>query len=346
MGFRADKEKKAIFVDLANFYSQLIKYELKTAKELRDYFIGWFDFTNLSLMLTDEKTDVWVFYSGNKIGGGDAKIADKYLSNLINRLNQQIGVTCHDVNIVGEQREPYTTKCKNCSEVVDTIWKSEKGIDSSLIVHLFDTMEYWDTAYLLSGDADFVPAVKSLRRRGKIVNGAGFTKKASSALVRECFDYINLENFFISDFVNQKMFGNGGIISIFFTELIPDTLLIKQNNSHLIKEFRFRVSLNYHFEQQNMRLELTVPKSNSSEWSSKVKKFFDGCESFEDEQTYFYRVYLESYFKDSVLKCLANIADDQSLATTINDNLSSLENSYSAYFIWNDKSQSYVRDLA
>jgi uncharacterized LabA/DUF88 family protein len=59
-------------------------------------------------------------------------------------------------------------------------------------------MDSWDTAFLLSGDADFVPTVASLRRRGKIVIGVGFSD-ASSALVQECYQYIDIDKAFLKE---------------------------------------------------------------------------------------------------------------------------------------------------
>jgi uncharacterized LabA/DUF88 family protein len=45
----------------------------------------------------------------------------------------------------------------------------EKGVDTSMIVYLFETSENWGSAVLFTKDTDFVPAVTSLRRRGKRV---------------------------------------------------------------------------------------------------------------------------------------------------------------------------------
>lgn len=45
----------------------------------------------------------------------------------------------------------------------------ETGLDISIVVHLFETMDLWDTAVLFTADSDLVPAVWSLRRRGKRV---------------------------------------------------------------------------------------------------------------------------------------------------------------------------------
>jgi hypothetical protein len=77
---------------------------------------------------------------------------------------------------------------------------------------LFDTADSWDVSYVLSGDADYVPAVSALRRRGKVVIGAGFASP-SSALVREAYFYHDLASDFIrDDFVAFRLFGAGGLV--------------------------------------------------------------------------------------------------------------------------------------
>src|SRR5262249_30446118 len=176
---------QAVFVDLSNLYNDLIRSKLADPKFLRDYFLNWLDLDLLANRLTNSSPSIWVFYSSGKIGPKEARISDEFLRNYINRINNLAGVTARDVNIPGEQREQRETaivKCNKCGSD-DTMleWTSEKGVDASLIVHLFDTMDSWDVAHLLSGDADFIPAVASRRRRGKIVVGAGFPG-ASSAL--------------------------------------------------------------------------------------------------------------------------------------------------------------------
>lgn len=208
--------QSALFFDLPNLYTQLVKSDLLPSKEMRDYFLNWFDLDRLAESLmgfgNKEAVSIWVFYSHGRIGPSDARIDDNYLNQLINRLNKNTGVTARDVNIPGVQRESLRVICENCGQNNSVIWNSEKGVDASLIVHLFDTMDSWDKAYLLSGDADYVPAVASLRRKGKVVNGAGFPS-ASTALVKECFEYINLiTNFFILDIATYILFKEGGLI--------------------------------------------------------------------------------------------------------------------------------------
>ena len=188
----------ALFVDLPNFYSHLLESGIDDQRVLRDYFLYYCDFDRLAQHLTEEATPVWVFHSNQRFGPKSNRIQDEYLSNYINRINRLRGVTAWNVDIPNEQREPVSYHCEECNREVKGQWKSEKGIDTSLTVHLFDTMDSWDVAYLLSGDADFVPCVASLRRRGKLVTGVGF-KNASSALVRECYDYVDLGAEFIRE---------------------------------------------------------------------------------------------------------------------------------------------------
>jgi hypothetical protein len=45
----------------------------------------------------------------------------------------------------------------------------EVGVDTMLVVHLFETVDRWDTATVFTNDSDVVPAVWALRRKGKIV---------------------------------------------------------------------------------------------------------------------------------------------------------------------------------
>lgn len=219
--------QSALFVDLPNLYTQLIKSGLLPSKEMRDYFLNWFDFDSLAARLTSssQEVSIWVFYSHGRIGPSDARIDDNYLNQLINRLNTNKGVTARDVNIPGVQRESLRVICENCGQNNSVIWNSEKGVDASLIVHLFDTMDSWEKAYLLSGDADYVPAVASLRRRGKVINGAGF-QSASIALVKECYEYINLvTKFFALDIATYMLFKEDGLIENWLETAKPNPRL-------------------------------------------------------------------------------------------------------------------------
>ncbi len=212
----------AFFVDLPNFYSRLLKSKIEDPKTLRDYFLDWLDFDLLARSLADSFTGIWVFYSGERIGPSSERIKGEDLKKYVRRINALEGVTARDVNIPGEQREPVPYKCENCGREGISEAVSEKGIDASITVHLFDTMDSWDTAYLLSGDADFVPVVASLRRRGKIVIGAGFSD-ASDSLIRECFDYIDLsKGYILQDVLGYLLFKKDGVLQKWLTgKVIP-----------------------------------------------------------------------------------------------------------------------------
>lgn len=229
-------EKQSLFVDLPNFYSHLLESGIDDPRLLRDYFLYWLDFDRLAETLTGEFSSVWVFHSGRRFGPRANRIQDEYLDTYIERINSLRGVTARDVDIEGKQREQASYQCEQCGNQGVAQWESEKGIDASLTVHLFDTMESWGVAYLLSGDADFVPAVASLRRRGKIVIGAGFSAR-SAALVRECYDYIDLCAPFLRDDVfAYRVFNEAGTARRWLT----DEVRAKSGNSPLELAFEWQ----------------------------------------------------------------------------------------------------------
>jgi uncharacterized LabA/DUF88 family protein len=229
-------ENRALFVDLPNFYSHLLESGIDDPRLLRDYFLCWLDFDRLAEGLAGEFSSVWVFHSGRRFGPRSNRIQDEYLDRYVERINSLRGVTARDVSIEGKQREHAIYQCEKCGHHGVAQWESEKGIDASLTVHLFDTMESWDVAYLLSGDADFVPAVASLRRRGKIVIGAGFSAR-SSALVRECYDYIDLcDSFLKEDIFAYRVFSENGIACRWLT----DKVQAKQNNDLIELTFEWQ----------------------------------------------------------------------------------------------------------
>lgn len=66
----------------------------------------------------------------------------------------------------------------------------EKGIDTSIVVHLLETSERWQSAVLFSNDADYVPAVWALRNRGKKILCAGHVDDLSKPLVQACQHFL------------------------------------------------------------------------------------------------------------------------------------------------------------
>jgi len=247
----------ALFVDLPNSYSSLLESNIDEPRTLRDYFLLWFDFDRLAERLTKEFSPVWVFYSGRHFGPRSNRVEDTYLDTFISRCNKLTGVTAHDVDIPGEQREVAKYLCEQCGREGVAQWESEKGIDASLAVHMFDTADSWDSAILLSGDADYVPAVRSLRRRGKIVMGAGFSNP-STALVRECYEYVDLaSDFMTDDVVAFRAFNDHGIATSWLESDIRPTDDPKTGTGNIDLTVVVQYEANHEWTEDSHTLNLT-----------------------------------------------------------------------------------------
>lgn len=90
------------------------------------------------------------------------------------------------------------SKCKplfedNCLKCVGAFKKREKGIDVMIAVDMVeDAIENrHDCFVLISGDADFIPALELIRRKGKKVFSASLPK-GYSTLLREKFPFLVL----------------------------------------------------------------------------------------------------------------------------------------------------------
>lgn len=282
---------QALFVDLPNFCSRLLNSDIADPRLLRDYFLYWLDFDRLAECLTGKPSTVWVFYSGRRFGPSENRIENDYLDKYIERINRLKGITARDVNIPGEQREPISYTCQKCGHKGIGQWESEKGIDTSLTVHLFDTMDTWDEAYLLSGDADFVPVVASLRRRGKIVIGAGFPG-VSSALVRECYDYVNLREAFLNEDVAAYMvFRTNGIAQKWLTDEVNITSTFVHTEKNHQAEFRvgFEEHSSFFFADNNNH---DIDSSGRYEELRKLSDLILSMQSYDDNGKHIIKFYI------------------------------------------------------
>lgn len=83
--------------------------------------------------------------------------------------------------------------CPHCSkELIRTV---EKGVDTSIAIELFHYAldNVYDTAVLISGDADFVPAIEYIQRRGNRIVHAGF-RNQSFEVKKACWSHIDFED--------------------------------------------------------------------------------------------------------------------------------------------------------
>jgi hypothetical protein len=74
----------------------------------------------------------------------------------------------------------------------------DAGMDTTIVVYMFETMDRWDAAVLFTNDADFVPAVWALRRKGKRVFCAAPVGDRDSPLVRACQHFYHWNLGFLS----------------------------------------------------------------------------------------------------------------------------------------------------
>jgi uncharacterized LabA/DUF88 family protein len=85
------------------------------------------------------------------------------------------------------------THCPHCSkELIRTV---EKGVDTMIAIELFHYAldNVYDKAVLISGDADFVPAIEYIQRRGNHIIHAGF-KNQAFAIKKACWAHIDFED--------------------------------------------------------------------------------------------------------------------------------------------------------
>ena len=100
-----------------------------------------------------------------------------------------------------ERKAKSAPKCQACHEPIETCphcgerirRTGEKGIDTGLVTDLI--MGAWedtyDTAVLVSSDADFIPAVRFIQAKGKRVIHACFPPSGAE-LQRECWSSVDL----------------------------------------------------------------------------------------------------------------------------------------------------------
>jgi hypothetical protein len=67
----------------------------------------------------------------------------------------------------------------------------EKGVDTTIVVYLFETQGSWDAALIFATDTDYVPVVWSLRRKGKRVYCSSHPRnEPSQPLVQACQHFV------------------------------------------------------------------------------------------------------------------------------------------------------------
>jgi uncharacterized LabA/DUF88 family protein len=183
--------------------------------DLRLYMADWFDFDRLVLRTLGEPNaptlGIVLVHSNKHLGKDSFKLSDP--SKFWGRQSSNPGTSSLVVALAKDDQEHYQFECSKCGESNQCKSVHEKGVDSTMIVYMFETAERWDSLCIFSRDTDFVPAVWSLRRRGKQVYVAAEKADATTALGRASQSFFQVNSAFIlRDFGSYLAFRSGGIV--------------------------------------------------------------------------------------------------------------------------------------
>jgi len=175
------KQRLRVFLDYWNFQLSLNE---RTTSQLK------LDWIALPVWMTNRADEVLVNAGespGRYMGGvayasydawkPDDKKLKSWLENIVTR--------APGMKVVTKERKPKSppkcqachreiSVCPHCSEPIRRM--GEKGIDTGLVTDLLKQAweDAFDTAVLVSTDADFIPAVEFVQEKGKRVIQAGF----------------------------------------------------------------------------------------------------------------------------------------------------------------------------
>ncbi len=167
------KERVAIFIDGSNLY-----YSLKNLE------INKIDFQRLLKLLTKDKLLISTFYYNAPLNIDVNPKTYWEQQKFFNELKK-----IPDFNIVLCKLRKH--KRKDGNYVFDV-----KGDDVHLAVDLVSRAyeNLYDTAIIVSGDEDFVPAIKKAQKLGKKITNAYFKSSSSTSLKKTCNDFIYMND--------------------------------------------------------------------------------------------------------------------------------------------------------
>lgn len=172
----------------------------------RRYYTEWFDIDRLVEATIRQDLEQWrdlgivIFRSKKALGTGDYHVVQEGARGFWTRQGSNPNSSTQIVEIEGGKAGKDT------------------GLDTAMVVYLYETLNRWDSVVLFTNDADFVPAVWSLRRMGKRVFCASHTRDRVTPLVESCQDFYAWDTEFLTaDRTFWEILQPGGAIDAFLT---------------------------------------------------------------------------------------------------------------------------------
>jgi len=179
--------KVSIFIDGNNFYHGL-KYIYKDSKKLMD-----FNFDRFCNFLAKEEDIINIFYYNAQLD--ELRDIEKYQSqqeffDKLRKIPKFTLILCKLLKrkIKGTKKYYYVLKEDDIYMATDLLKGAFKNS--------------YDIAILISGDGDFVPAVKVVRDENKIVKNIYFKKSSSRNLKQHCDTSLKLTKEILDKFFN------------------------------------------------------------------------------------------------------------------------------------------------
>ncbi len=182
-------KRVAVFIDGNNFYYGLRKlYGINKS-------LKYFDFKRFSDFIANKNKVVEIFYYNAELDISDNpekhKSQKEFFDNLRKISNFHL-ILCKLLkrNITGTNKFYYIIKEDDINMAVDMVERA--------------CGDKFDIALIVSGDGDFVPAVKAVQRKNKTVENVFFKNSSSRNLKNHCDKSLELTREILDKFFNNK----------------------------------------------------------------------------------------------------------------------------------------------
>jgi uncharacterized LabA/DUF88 family protein len=163
-----------IIVDGTNFINRLFEM----GKE-KSYVLNELSFPEIAARIQQllRENGLPAIYNGTDFYCSNKKISDLTKTDtdkLLDKLRYERGVTVEQVGIITDGKE--------------------KALDTSIIIRMFEVIDYYDIVVLLASDRDYIPAFELLRKKGKYIVTVGCKGKHPIELINKSYLFLEIEN--------------------------------------------------------------------------------------------------------------------------------------------------------